>query len=119
SLKNGIVIDPLTPYKDMDEEERKTMFDGPKPELVVTQEIRQEGYDNYETTDDHGMHITGIVKDQKDNRYYIVKNSWGDRGRSDKSGYLYASEPFVRHKTISILVHKDALPKDLKKKLSI
>ncbi|MGB0176115.1 MAG: C1 family peptidase, partial [Owenweeksia sp.] len=108
-----------TPYDDMSKEERAEMFNGPKGELVVTQEIRQRDYDNYETTDDHGMQITGKVRDQKNNEYYIVKNSWGDRENNHRPGYIYASQAFVKYKTISILVHKDVLPKDLKKKFSI
>lgn len=119
SLKNGLAIAPLTPYRDMSKEDREAMFDGPKDELVVTQEVRQKDYDNYETTDDHGMQITGKVRDQKNNEYYIVKNSWGDRENDHRPGYIYASQAFVKYKTISILVHKDVLPKDIKKKFSI
>ncbi|HAD96267.1 MAG TPA: aminopeptidase [Cryomorphaceae bacterium] len=119
SLKNGLAIAPLTPYADMSKEERAAMFDGPKDELVVTQEMRQDDYDNYETTDDHGMQITGKVKDQNGTEYYIVKNSWGDRENDKRSGYIYASKSFVKYKTISILVHKDVVSKDIKKKISL
>ncbi len=119
SLKNGLAIAPLTPYADMNSEQRSQMFNGPKDEVVVTQEMRQLDYDNYETTDDHGMQITGKVKDQKDNEYYIVKNSWGDRENDYRTGYIYASRPFVAYKTISMLVHKDAVPKEIKKKISL
>jgi bleomycin hydrolase len=119
SLKNGLALNPLTPVSDMSKEERAQMFDGPKDELIVSQEMRQEAYDNYQTTDDHGMQITGMVKDQKGNKYYIVKNSWGDRENQFRPGYIYASESFLRYKTISILVHKDAVPKRLKKRLDI
>lgn len=117
SYRNGLAIIPLN--ADMTSQERKEMFKGPKDELLVTQEVRQEAYDNYQTTDDHGMQITGITKDQLGNRYYIVKNSWGDKVNENRTGYLYVSVPFVKYKTISILVHKNSIPKILKKKLEI
>ncbi len=89
----------------------------PTPQRWVTQEERQEAYDNWETTDDHGMLIYGTAKDQLGNEYYMVKNSWGDYG--DYHGMFYASKAFVRYKTMNIVVHKDAIPKDIKKKLGI
>ena len=76
-----------------------------------------KAFDNYETTDDHGMHIIGVAKDQNGKRYYIVKNSWGKTNQCD--GYFYASEAFVEYKTINFLVHKDALPKKISKKLGL
>ena len=72
-------------------------------------------YDNYETTDDHGMQIYGIAKDQEGNEYYMVKNSWGTSNKYE--GIWYASKAFVRYKTMNIVVHKDALPKAIKAKL--
>lgn len=92
-------------------------FKKPVDELEITQELRQQGFDNYETTDDHGMHVIGVAKDQNGKRYYIVKNSWGKSNQCD--GYFYASEAFVKYKTINFLVHKDALPKDIRKKLGL
>lgn len=89
----------------------------PGKEKEITQEMRQIDFDNYMTTDDHGMHIIGKAKDQNGTPYFIVKNSWGKYGKYD--GYLYASYPFVAYKTTSVLIHKDALSKDLKKKLGI
>ena len=89
----------------------------PGKEKVITQEMRQEAFDNYQTTDDHGMHVIGKATDQNGSKYYIVKNSWGEYG--DYKGYLYASIPFVAYKTLNIVIHKDALSKDLKKKLGI
>ncbi|MCM1177513.1 MAG: aminopeptidase [Bacteroidales bacterium] len=86
-------------------------------EKKITQEMRQIAYDNKQTTDDHGMHIYGIAQDQNGNKFFIVKNSWGDAGKYD--GVWYASDAFVRYKTLNIVVHKDALPKDIKKKLGI
>lgn len=86
-------------------------------EIFATQEMRQEGYDRKTTTDDHGMHVYGLAKDQNGNKYFMVKNSWGDAGKYN--GIWYASDAFVRYKTLNIVVHKDALPKDIKKKLGI
>ena len=89
----------------------------PGKEKEITQELRQQEFDNKLTTDDHGMHVIGKAVDQIGNKYFIVKNSWGDYGKY--KGYLYASYPFVAYKTTSVMIHKDALPKDLKKKLGI
>ena len=86
-------------------------------EMTITQEMRQDGYDRKTTTDDHGMHIYGLAKDQNGNSYFMVKNSWGEAGKY--KGIWYASDAFVRYKTLNIVVHKDALPKDIKKKLGI
>ncbi len=97
--------------------EEKKLNTKPQPQKWVTQEERQLAYDNYETTDDHGMQIYGIAKDQAGNEYYMVKNSWGTN--SKYKGHWYASKAFVRYKTMNIVVHKDALPKDIAKKLGI
>ncbi|MGL5228484.1 MAG: aminopeptidase C [Bacteroidales bacterium] len=102
--------------KEKDAEIMKAL-ESPGSELNVTQEMRQAAYDNYETTDDHGMQIYGIAKDQTGKKYYMVKNSWGTDNKYQ--GTWYASDPFVRYKTMSIVMHKDALPKSLKKKLNI
>lgn len=117
SVKNGVAIVPATDYKDMTDEQRANMFNGPQGELDITVDLRQKAYDNYETTDDHGMHITGVVKDQDGNKYYITKNSWGTKYGFD--GYLYMSEAFVKYKTLSIMIHKDALPKQVSKNLGL
>jgi aminopeptidase C len=84
-------------------------------EVEVTQELRQKEYDNYQTTDDHGMQIFGIAKDQTGKKFYMVKNSWGTD--SKYKGIWYASAPFVAYKTMNIVVHKDAIPKKIKAKL--
>ena len=89
----------------------------PAEEKVITQEMRQLAYDNKETTDDHGMHIYGLAKDQNGNPFFIVKNSWGKAG--DYEGIWHASDAYVSYKTLNIVVHKDALPKSIKKKLGI
>ncbi|MCI1786122.1 MAG: aminopeptidase [Bacteroidales bacterium] len=86
-------------------------------EMTVTQESRQKGFDNKQTTDDHGMQIFGIAKDQNGNKYYMVKNSWGETGKY--KGIWYASEAFVRAKSMDIMINKSALPKDIAKKLGI
>ena len=86
-------------------------------EMTITQEMRQDGYDRKTTTDDHGMHIYGVAKDQNGTKYFMVKNSWGETGKY--KGIWYASDSFVRYKTLNIVVHKDALPKHIAKKLGI
>ena len=97
--------------------EEKKLNTKPQPQKWCTQEERQLAYDNYETTDDHGMQIYGIAKDQEGNEYYMVKNSWGTSNKYE--GIWYASKAFVRYKTMNIVVHKDALPKAIKAKLGI
>ena len=92
-------------------------FISPVKERNITQEDRQIAFDNQETTDDHGMHVTGLVEDQKGTKYFIVKNSWGES--NDRDGYFFASFPYVKYKTLNIQVHKDVLSKHLKKKLEI
>ena len=87
------------------------------PEIVPTQEMRQEAYDNWETTDDHGMHIYGIAKDQNGREYYMVKNSWGEYG--DYKGTWYMTKAFVAYKTMDFMVNKNAIPKDIREKLGI
>jgi aminopeptidase C len=97
--------------------EEKKLNTKPQPQKWATQEERQAAYDNFETTDDHGMQIYGIAKDQAGNEYYMVKNSWGKSGTYE--GIWYASKAFARYKTMNIVVHKDALPKAIAKKLGI
>jgi aminopeptidase C len=90
----------------------------PAPELNVTQEIRQNGFESFNTTDDHLMHLTGISKDQNGTKYYKTKNSWGTE-RSTYAGYWFMSEQYVRAKTISIMVNKKAIPPAIKTKLGL
>jgi bleomycin hydrolase len=98
--------------------ENDTSKTGPEKEQNVTQEMRQKAYDDYTTTDDHLMHITGLAKDQNGTKFYYTKNSWGTKDRK-YDGYWYLSEPFVRLRTIAIMVHKDAIPKDIREKLGL
>ncbi len=86
-------------------------------EEVVTQESRQKGFETFATVDDHLEHITGIVKDQDGMKYYKTKNSWGTE--ENGTGYHYISEEYVKGKTISIVVHKNAIPKAIRAKLGI
>lgn len=98
-------------------DKKKELTSKPMPEMNITQEMRQQAYDNWETTDDHGMVIYGVAKDQTGKEYFMVKNSWGTN--SPYKGTWYASKAFVAYKTMNILVHKDALPKAIAKKLGI
>lgn len=117
SWKNGVAYVPEKDWEDMTEAEQLKMFDGPKPERKITSKMRQTGLDNYETTDDHGMHIVGMSKDQTGKEYYIVKNSWGDK--NDYKGYIHVSKAYVKYKTTAILLHKGGIPGDIKSKLAL
>jgi bleomycin hydrolase len=117
SWKNGVAYVPATDFESMSNDEKKAMFNGPKPEKEITVDMRQAAFDNYETTDDHGMQITGIAKDQTGKEYYIVKNSWG--ATNDYKGYLYVTKNFVKYKTTAFLLNKKGIPTDIRKKLSI
>lgn len=95
----------------------KEMTSKPMPEMTITQEMRQTGFDNWETTDDHGMMIYGLAKDQTGKEYFMVKNSWGTSGKY--KGIWYVSKAFVAYKTMNILIHKDAIPAAIAKKLGL
>lgn len=86
-------------------------------ELTITQDLRQLGYDNWETTDDHGMVIYGLAKDNNGREYFMVKNSWGDYGKYH--GMFYASKAYVAYKTMNILINKKAIPAAIAKKLGL
>ena len=121
--RDGIAIVPTADIKDMSNAEitkwvalskkekdaQLYKFDKPGKEKEITQEMRQEAFDNYQTQDDHGMHVVGKAVDQAGNKYFVVKNSWGDYNKYH--GYLYVSYPFLAYKTTSIMIHKDALLK--------
>ena len=107
-------------WQEMSSREKQSQlykFDKPGHEKTITQEMRQKDFDNYTTTDDHGMHIVGTAKDQNGAKYYYVKNSWAESNLYD--GYFYASVPFVQYKTMSVMVNKNAIPRKLRKKLGL
>lgn len=104
-----------TKMSDKDREAERFKKNGPQKEVEVTQELRQQEFDSFDTTDDHGMVIVGIAKDQEGNRFYKVKNSWDTNQVYD--GYFYVSEPYLLSKTIFVTIDKQALPKDLAKKM--
>ena len=89
------------------------------PDRMVTQEIRQKDFETFRTVDDHLMHLTGLFKDQNGNLFYKTKNSWGEGRNEDMKGYLYMSRAYVQMRVVSIMVHKDAIPKDIRKKLGL
>lgn len=117
--KKGYAIVPMKeedePGADKENEEKDKELK-PVEEKVVTQEMRQETFDNHTTTDDHLMHLTGIAEDQTGAKFYYTKNSWGTKDKK-YDGYWYMSVPYVRLKTIAIMVHKNAVPVDIKTKL--
>ena len=133
SWKNGVAVIPdknatemagmesakWSKLSDADKDKLLYKFDKPVPEKKITREMRQTEFDNYQTTDDHGMHLIGIAKDQNGAKYYYIKNSWGTEGGSPYKGYFYASESYVRLKTMDIMVHKNAIPYEIRKKLGI
>ena len=96
------------------DDKKKELTQKPLPEMEVTQAMRQTAYDNWTTTDDHGMLIYGIATDQNGKEYYMVKNSWGTNNKYQ--GTWYISKAFAAYKTMNILVHKDAVPKAIAKK---
>ncbi|MFK8004885.1 MAG: C1 family peptidase [Saprospiraceae bacterium] len=108
SSKNGMAIIP-------EDAEREDLFVNPGKEKMISQEMRQEQFESYATTDDHLMHLTGISKDKKGTKYFLIKNSWGEV--SEYKGYLYMSEAYLQLKTVAILVHKDAIPARIKNKM--
>lgn len=118
SWKNGVAVVPERGWEDATKAEIDSLTSWPTKQLTITPELRQKAFDNYETQDDHGMHITGLAKDQNGTKYYIVKNSWGTKS-NDCDGYMYASEAYVLYKTTCILVHKNAIPKHIAKKLGL
>ncbi|WP_417942948.1 aminopeptidase C [Flavobacterium sp. RS13.1] len=117
SWKNGVAYVATKKYDDMTAEEKADMFNGPKAEPEITPEMRQAAFDNYQTTDDHGMHIIGLAKDQTGKEYYIVKNSWGET--NDYKGFLFVTKNFVKYKTTALMVNKGGIPSEIAKKLGV
>jgi bleomycin hydrolase len=107
---NGIAVVP--------EDEESNFKEKPVDEKDITQDYRQDQFNNQTMTDDHLMHLTGIGNDQEGTRYYLTKNSW-DSTSNEYGGFLYMSEPFIRLNTVAVMVHKDAIPEDIKEKLEL
>jgi len=118
NFKKGIAVVPEKDWDDMEKTERDSVFLVPVAEKTITQEMRQKAFDNHMTTDDHGMHIVGVAEDRNGTKYFYVKNSWGVKS-SRYDGYFYASEAFVAYKTMSILLHRDAVPPAVRAKLEL
>ncbi len=114
SSKDGVAVIPKDPLN------VKKALSGIYPERIINQEYRQQQFENYATTDDHLMHITGTLTDQNGTKYYKVKNSWGtDEKRNANGGYVYFSESYMRLKAISVMIHKDALSKQVANQLGL
>ena len=114
SSKDGVAVVPAN------SENTILALQGVYPEKMVDQAYRQQEFENYNTTDDHLMHITGLLKDQNGTLYFKVKNSWGTNpARNANGGYVYFSESYMRLKAISIMIHRDALSKETVKKLNL
>ncbi|HKM12813.1 MAG TPA: C1 family peptidase [Bacteroidales bacterium] len=110
----GIAIDPKPEFF-----EEAVKFEKIYPELDATQKLRQDYFETFQTVDDHLMHVTGLFKDQNGTKFYKTKNSWGTSRNEEMGGYLYMSETYVKMRTLAILVHKDAIPKEIRKKMGI
>ncbi len=131
SFKQGLALAPKMVYTPGSEKERhkwskksqtekeEAIFNVNKPveEIIITPELRQQAFDNYSTTDDHGMHIIGLAQDKNGRYYYYVKNSWGEDNPFD--GYLFVSKPYFQYKTISIMLNKNAVPSQVLHDLSL
>jgi bleomycin hydrolase len=117
SWQNGVAYVPEKEMDQMSATEKNEMFSGPRAEMTITPAMRQQAFDNYSTTDDHGMQIVGMSKDQNGKEYYIVKNSWGET--NDYKGYLYVTKNFVKYKTTALLLNKNGISKDLRSKMKI
>lgn len=115
---DGLALVTEKPFELLNDTEKKQLSIEPQKQLTITQELRQKGFDNYETQDDHGMHAVGIVKDQNGTKYFAIKNSWGT-DRNTCGGYFFASENYALLKTTSIMIHKKAIPAAIAKKLGI
>ena len=126
TYRGGVAVVPDLEMEDLSNTDRshwdavdqaKYHLDKPGDEKTITQQMRQDAFDNYQTTDDHGMHIVGLAKDQNGTEYYIVKNSWNTSNLYD--GYFYLSKAFFLYKTMNYIVHKDAIPADIRAKMGL
>lgn len=118
SFKNSLAIVPGKDWDQMTSGGQDSLWSYPVKEKTITQEMRQKAYETMATTDDHGMQLIGMAKDQNGSPYYIVKNSWGTE-RNPLKGYFFASIPYFRYKTTCIMVNKHAIPADIAQKLGI
>lgn len=114
---NGLAIVPATSWKDKNATAQTNTFKTWEPETKITQELRQQLFDRQITTDDHLMHLVGLLDEKHSGIYYVVKNSWGEI--SDLKGYVYCSEAYMRQNTISFTVHKKAIPEDISRRLGL
>lgn len=117
-FKKGLALIPFKPWAELNEKERDSLFSWPTQEPEVTAVLRQEAFDNLSTQDDHGMHFTGIYKDQQGKTYYRVKNSWGTK-LNDGEGNFFCTKNYYLYKTTAILLHKKAVPSEILKKLKV
>lgn len=117
SAQNGVALVPEKRMNEKDASAQASTFKMWEPEKKITQETRQELFDRQITTDDHLMHIVGLLDEAHTGLYYVVKNSWGEI--SDNKGFVNCSEAYMRQNTISFTVHKDAIPTDIGKRLGL
>ncbi len=116
--KKGLAIIPEKDWGKMSDEEKEKAFTEPVEEKKISMDIRQERFNNFTITDDHLMHMTGLFKDEDGTLFYLTKNSWGPES-NDFGGFLYMSDAYVRLNSIAIMIHKNALPKEIAKKLGL
>lgn len=119
SHKNGLALIPESDWENMSKNDKDSIWLRPTKQRVITQDMRQKDYDNFNTTDDHGMQITGMYKDQNGTKWFKVKNSWGTGHGNECGGYFYASENYVRLRSMNFMIHKDGIPQEIKNKMGI
>jgi bleomycin hydrolase len=117
SHSKGLAVVPQKSWDNMDEAEKQEVFQSPVEQKDISEEMRLEAFNSYGSTDDHLMHIVGKAKDQKGTNYFIVKNSWGTSNPYD--GYIYVSEAYVKYRTTSIMLNRNALSDNLQNKLKL
>lgn len=113
-----MAVVPEKEWSDMSKGERDSLWIMPSKDKEISQQYRQDAFDDLSTQDDHGMQLTGQATDQTGKKYFIVKNSWGT-DHNEMKGYFYCSEAYFRYKTTSIMVHKSAIPKDIAAKMKL